>query len=240
MKKLLLSIVVILVVSLVNLNGQDVVLGKIYVGAKAGYGTVNFSSTVQSDNDFAESTFRNISYGIMAGYRLNAKITLQVEGVYAQYSANNITYEYIYSAFNPLIASNPSSYIDHVNMDLFYMDVPVIAKYMLGGRTIAPFAYVGVNWGINIQGYTTITRATEDPVAGTMYREYVDGITEQIKYYDFAPIFGGGINMNMGDKITLVGDLRYKLGVMNVSNVRNGTGFKNNALWLSAGAVWNF
>ena len=238
MKKILL--LALIVVSLGKLYAQDVVLGKFYAGAKIGYGTVSFESTDPTENEFAERTFLNLSYGAVAGYRLNSKITLQAEGVYAQYSATNIKYEYIYSASNPLITPSETSTIDHVDMDLYYVDIPVTAKYLFGGRTLAPYAYVGVNWGINIEGYTTITKATTDPYAGTMYREYVDGITEQVKYYDFSPIFGGGVNMNMGDKITLFGDLRYKIGVMNISNVQNGLGYKNNALWLSAGAVWNF
>ena len=91
----------------------------------------------------------------------------------------------------------------------------------------------------NVQGYTTITRASTDPYGGTMYREFVDGITEQVKYNEFAPIFGGGLNINLGDKFTLFGDLRYKFGVMNLSNVQNGLGYKNNALWLSAGLIFN-
>lgn len=238
MKKVLLLIVI--VVSLGNVYSQDVVLSKIYAGAKIGYGTVSFNSTDPSESNFAENTYLNLSYGILAGYRINDKITVQAEGLYAQYSANNIMYEYIYRATNPLIQSDATTFIDHVNMDIYCIDIPVIAKYQLGGRTLSPFAYVGVNWGINVQGFTTLTRATEDPIAGTMYRDYVDGITEQINYNDFAPIFGAGLNMNLGDKITLMGDLRYKLGVMNISNVQNGLGYKSSALWLSAGAVWNF
>jgi len=238
MKKILL--LVLIVVSLGNLYGQDVVLSKFYAGAKVGYGTVSFNSTTPSENNFAESTYLNLSYGVVAGYRVNDKISVQAEGVFAQYSANNIMYEYIYRASNPLIQSDAISFVDHVDLDISSIDIPVTARYQFGGRTLSPFAYVGVNWGINVQGYTTITRATEDPIAGTMYREYVDGITEQINYYDLAPIFGGGLNMNLGDKITLMGDLRYKLGVMNISNVQNGLGYKSSALWLSAGAVWNF
>jgi len=233
---------VIVVVSLGNLMAQDdVVLGKFYAGAKIGYGTVSFESTNPTENDFAERTYLNLSYGILGGYRINSKITVQAEGVFAQYSANNIMYEYIYRPTNPLIQTDgETSWIDHIDMDLYYIDIPVIAKYHFGGRTLAPYAYVGVNWGINVEAYTTITRATTDPYGGTLYNEYIDGITEQVKYNDFAPIIGGGFDMNLGDKITIFGDLRYKYGVMNISNVQNGLGFKNNALWLSAGAYWNF
>jgi hypothetical protein len=239
MKKVLLLLVI--VVSLGNLYAQDdVVLSKFYIGGKIGYGSVSFESTDETEGDFAERTFLNFSYGIVAGYRINSKITIQTEGVYAQYSADNIKYEYIYSPTNPLIQlTGETSWIDHVDMDLFYMDIPLIFKYNFGGRTLTPYAYAGVNWGINIQGYTTITRATSDPYGGILYSEYVDGITEQINYYDFAPIIGGGVNMNLGDKITIFGDLRYKYGVQNISNVQNGLGYKNNALWLSAGLVLN-
>jgi hypothetical protein len=238
MKKILL--LALIVVSLGKLYGQDVVLGKFYAGGKLGYGTVNFKSTDPSASDFAESTFRNLSYGIVAGYKINSKISVQAEGLYAKYAANNIKYEYLYSPSNPLVAPDGKSTVDHVDMELQYIDIPVIAKYYFGKGAIAPYAYVGVNWGINLKGYTTITRATVDPVAGTLYTSYNDDITDLINYNDFAPIFGGGINISLGDKITIFGDLRYKYGVMNMSNVSNGLGFNNNSLWLSAGAAWNF
>ena len=239
MKKLLLLTIVI-VVSLVNLNAQSVVLGKLYVGGKIGYGSVSFNSTDPTVKDFAERTYLNLAYGIVAGYKLDAKLSIQAEGVYAQYSANNIKWEYIYSSNNPLITGSGVSTVDHVDMELYYVDIPVTARYSFGSGALAPYAYVGVNWGINVQGYSTITRIETDPVAGSFSQSYNDDITDLIRYNEFAPLVGAGLNINMGNKITVFGDLRYKIGVQNVSNVQNGLGFKFNALWLSAGAAWNF
>lgn len=240
MKKPLL--LVLLVVSLGNLYAQDgggIVFGKFYFGGKLGYGTVDFISTDVNVDGFADRTYRNISYGVLAGYKINAKISVQVEGVYAQYAANNILYDHIYRPDNPLLVSYSSnSVIDHVDMDLYYMDIPVIARYHLGSGALAPYVYAGVNWAINVTGYTTIVRAITDPY-GTMYREFNDGITEQIQFNEFAPVFGGGVNMNLGDKFTVFGDARIKYGVQNLSNVQNNLGFKNNALWLSAGLIFN-
>jgi len=239
MKKILL--LVLIMVSLGNLYAQDegIIFGKFYFGAKAGYGTVDFSSTNVNVDNFAERTYRNLAYGVLAGYKINAKVSIQAEGVYAQYAANNIRYDHIYRPDNPLIASySASSVVDHVDMDLYSADIPVTARYQLGTGTLAPYVYVGVNWGIYVTGYTTIVRKIEDPY-GTIYREFNDGVTEQIKYNEIAPIFGGGLNMNLGDKFTVFGDARIKYGVQNISNVQNGLGFKNNALWLSAGLIFN-
>lgn len=240
MKKILLLLLI--VVSLGNLTAQDsgsnIVLEKFYVGVKGGYGTVSFESTDATIKDFAEITYRNISYGIVAGYRITNKISIQAEGIYAQYGGNNILYDHIYSPDNPLLLSySTSSTVDHVDMDLYYIDIPLTLRYSFSDGDVAPYIYAGANWAINMVGYTTIVRSIND-LQGTIYREFNDGITEQIQYNEIAPVAGAGININIG-KFTVFGDARLKYGIMNLSNVMNRTGFTSNSLWLSAGLTFS-
>jgi len=232
-----------MVVFLSNLNAQDegsnIVFNRFYVGVKAGYGTVDFESTDLSIKDFAERTYLNLSYGIVAGFKITGKLSVQAEGSYAQYSANKILYDHIYSENNPLLASySSSSTIDHIDMDLFYVDIPVILRYSLSDNDFAPYVYAGANWAINMTGYTTIVRAITD-FQGTIYREFNDDITAQIQYNEIAPIVGAGLSLNIG-RFSVFGDARIKYGLMNLSNVQNSLGFTNNALWLSAGLTFSF
>jgi len=240
MKKTVLLFLI--VVSFSRLKAQDdatvSLFGKIYVGAKVGYGIVNFESTSSSEKHFAKATYDNISYGIIAGYNLSGRISIQLEGNYAQYGANNIIAKYIYSANNPLFTSySANSTVDHVDMDLYYVDIPLTVRYSLTDGDFSPYFYGGVNWGINYSGNATIVHAINDTQA-TLYREFQDDISGQIKYNEFSPVVGGGIKMNMGS-FSIFGDLRYKFGLMNLSNVNNGLGFTNNALWVSAGLFIN-
>jgi hypothetical protein len=240
MKKILL--IIVMLVSLSNLKAQNegsrIVLEKFYVGGKAGYGIVNFESTDAEEKDFAKRTFNNLVFGIVAGFKVSSRLSVQVEGNYAQYGADNIMPEYIYSENNPLITPYSStSTVDHVDMDLFYLDIPLTLRYSPTDGGLAPYFYAGVNWGINMSGYTTIERAIND-TQGVIYREFQDGISEQIQYNEFAPLAGAGVNLNIG-KFTVFGDVRYKYGVMNLSNVMNGLGFTNSALWISAGLLFN-
>ena len=231
-----------MVVFLNNLNAQDegsgLFFGKLYIGAKAGYGIANFESTVKSEKNFAKMTYNNILYGIVAGYKLNGRISIQVEGNYTQYGANKIIPNYIYSPTNPLFVSyNPNTTVDHVDMDLFYADIPLTVRYELTDGDFAPYIYGGVNWGINMNGNTTIVRKfIENDV--TIYREFKDDITGQIKYNDFSPVLGGGVKLNMGS-FSFLGDIRYKYGLKNISNVINSLGFTNSSLYVSAGLVFN-
>jgi hypothetical protein len=231
----------LMVIFLSNLSAQDsgsnIVFNRFYIGAKAGYGTVEFNSTDLSITKFAERTYRNISYGLVTGFKVSPRFTIQAEGVYAQYGANNILYDHVYSASNPLLTSYSSTTsVDHVDMDLYYIDIPLTFQYSLSEGDFAPYVYAGANWAINVLGYTTIVRAIADQ-QGTIYREFNDGITEQLVYYEFAPVGGVGVNLNIG-RFTLFGDARFKYGIMNLSNVKSRLGFTNNALWLSAGLTF--
>jgi len=231
-----------MVVFLNNLNAQDEgsisLFGKFYIGVKAGYGIVNYESILNSEKDFAKMTFDNISYGIAAGFELTNRLSIQVEGNYSQYGANEIIPNYIYSPTSPLFVSyNPNTTVDHVNMDLFYADIPVTVRYSLSDADFSPYIYGGVNWGINISGNTTfVNKFVENEV--TIYRDFRDEITSQIRYNDFAPVVGGGVEINMGS-FSLLGDIRYKHGLKNISNVANMLGFMNSALYVSAGLVYN-
>lgn len=211
--------------------------GGFFVGAKAGYGMVKFKS-VTAMKDFAEATWDNLAYGILGGYKLNGNLSIQLEVVYSQYGASRIIPTYIYSAESPLLQPyNPDSEVDHVNMDIYDIDIPVLVKYTMSGSGFSPYAYVGADWGINVLATTTIVQAF---TAGEVYyREFKDDITDRIKYNEFSPVIGLGAKMDMGS-LSLFGDLRYKHGFKNISNVDNGLGFKNSSIWLSAGAFFNF
>jgi hypothetical protein len=122
-------------------------------------------------------------------------------------------------------------------MDLYYIDIPLTLSYSLSDGSFAPYIYAGVNWAINMTGYTTIVRAFNDS-QGTIYREFKDDITQKILYNEYAPLVGAGVNLNIS-RLTIFGDIRFKYGIMNLSNVQNGLGFTNNCLWLSAGITFS-
>ncbi len=210
---------------------------KIYVGAKGAYGIVDFESVIKTVTDFSEMTFDNISYGIVAGYNLTGNLGLQLEVNYSQYGANNIIETYVYSPGSPVLQSyGEFSIIDHVDMDLYYMDIPVLVKYTVSELGFSPYIYAGVNWGINVLGNTTIVRKISE--SEEIYREYKDDISDRIRYNEIAPVGGLGVRMNMGS-LSILGDVRYKHGFKNLSNVDNGLGFTSKALWISIGLVYN-
>jgi hypothetical protein len=240
MKKILLLFTIIVVFSggLIAQESESISgKGKFFIGAKGSYGIVDYESILKSETDFADMTFDNLSYGLIFGFNITGKMGLQVEGIYSRYGANNIIETYVYSPQSPVLqAYGESSAVDHVNMELYYADIPLLFKYTFTEIGMSPYVYVGVNWGINILGNTTIVRKISD--IEEIYRTYKDDITERIKYYEFAPVAGAGARMNFG-ALSLFGDIRYKHGLQNLSNVDNKTGFTNKALWLSVGLIYN-
>jgi hypothetical protein len=240
MKKILLLFIIIVIFP-IGLIAQDESGGGggggFFVGARASFGMVKFES-ITSARNFAEATWDNLAYGIMAGYNLTGNLSVQIEGIYSQYGADKIIPTYIYSADSPVLQPyNSNSVVDHVNMDLYYIDIPVLLKYTMSEIGFSPYVYAGADWGINVLATTTIVRAvTLDEVT---YREFKDDITDRIKYNEFSPVAGLGVKMDMGS-LSFFGDLRYKHGLKNLSNVDNGLGFKNHAFWLNVGLYYNF
>jgi len=240
MKKILLLFIIIAILPF-GLVAQDESGGGggggFFLGAKAGYGMVRFEP-VSATKDFAETTWDNLAYGIMLGYGITGNLSIQVEGIYSQYGADKIVTDYIYSTESPILQPyNSNSVVDHVDMDLYYVDVPLLFKYTRSELGFSPYVYAGVDWGINILSTTTVVQAIN--AGETYYRNFNDNITDRIKYYDISPIVGLGAKMDAGS-LSLFGDLRYKQGFMNLSNLDNGYGFKNSALWLNVGLYFNF
>lgn len=242
MKKILLLFILIAVPS-IGLIAQETESGsggggRFYAGAKAAIGMVKFKP-VNSSEDFAETTWNNMSYGIVLGFNITGNLSFQVEGLWSRYGADKITPTYIYSAESPLLQSYSStSVVDHVNMDLYYADIPLLIRYKISETGFSPYFYAGANWGINVQSSTAIVRAITIDIDKVFYREFRNDITNRILYYEFAPVAGIGLEMNIG-KLSVFVDLRYKYGLMNLSNIENGTGFKNSALWQNLGLVLN-
>jgi hypothetical protein len=239
MKKTILFLFIVVFFS--SLKAQDSESGSpggLFLGAKVGYGIVNYSAITKADAKFADVSYNNLAFGIIAGYKLNGLLSFQLEGNYAQYGARNIQTSYIYSPQSPVLANyGANSKVHHVNMDLFNIDVPLTIRLSFGSGNLTPYIYGGVNYGINVIGRTSIVRQVTYNVV-IDYSTSTDDITPRIIKNEFAPIGGCGVMVNMF-KMSFFGDVRYKYGFTNLNNVDNNLGFTNSAIWVSAGLVLN-
>ena len=235
-------LLLLIVVSLAGLKAQEsggsgFFSGTFYMGGRIGYGIVNFESIIAGENDFAQTTYDNYSVGALGNYKLDGRFGFQLEASFSKYGAKNIMPEYLYSPSSPVLATSGSgSSVDHVDMDIYTIDVPLTVRFSLGGGAFSPYVYAGVNYAFNVKGVTTITRKTtfNDIVK---YDESSDDITDRIIYNEFAPVVGAGVTMDLiGYKF--FADARYKYGMTNLSNVDNNLGFTNRALWISVGLIF--
>ena len=242
MKKTILLLLFI-IVSFSSLKAQESTVsgsssGGIYIGGKIGYGIVNFAAITNADVKFAETSYNNLSYGILGGYKLNSLLSFQLEANYAQYGARKIVATYLYSPQSPVLANvGSNSTIDHVDMNLYNIDVPLTVRLTLGEGGVSPYIYGGANLGINASARTLIVRKiTFNDVIE--YRTSRDNITPRIIQNEFAPIVGGGVVVKMFN-LSFFGDVRYKYGIKNLSNVDNHLGFTSSAIWVSAGFLFD-
>jgi hypothetical protein len=240
MKKTVLLLLIVVSFGYLNaqVSNETSSPGKIFIGVKAGYGIVNYEPIIKTEEDSTKMTFDNFSFGILAGYKLGSRISFQIEGNFAKYGASHINPIYIYSPQSPLLVNyGLISTFDHVDMDIFSIDVPLTVKYSLKEGMFSPFLYCGVNYGINILGRASIVRRiTNGDVID--YITSTDDITARIIFDEFAPVIGAGIKMDIS-RVTFLVDIRYKYGFKNLSNVDNNSGFTNNALWVSTGMVFS-
>lgn len=212
--------------------------GGLFIGLKGGYGIVDYESTLKGVSDFAKISYDNLSYGIVTGYKLNGHLSFQLEGNYAQYGAHKIITEYVYSPLSPVLANyGPNSVVDHVDIDVYNVDVPLTIKVTLGNNNLSPYIYAGVNYGINVVGRALIVRKITFN-ENVDYQTSADDITPRIIVNEFAPVGGCGVMINMVKSSFFI-DARYKYGFTNISNVDNHLGFTSSAIWISAGLVFN-
>jgi hypothetical protein len=240
MKKTILLL--FLIVSFTSLKAQEnTVSGAssrgFYIGVQAGYGISNFEAITNADVKFAKTSYDNVAYGILAGFKLNSLLSIQIEGNYAQYGAHNIVPTYIYSAQSPVLANvGSNSTVEHVDMDLYNIDVPLTIKLTLGEGSFSPYLYGGVNYGINVSANASVVRkVTFNDI--TSYRTSTDDITPRIIQNEYAPVAGCGVLIKMF-RMSFFGDVRYKYGITNLSNVDNQLGFTNSTIWVSAGLIF--
>lgn len=237
MKKILLLLLIVFLPGIIIAQDSGSADGKkIYIGGKVGYGIVNFGSMSAGGNNFGDRTFDNIQFGFVGGYKvLLSGFAVQVEANYSQYNSANINTNYIYSPGSPILQpSGLNSKVDHVDLTLYNLDIPLTINYSLSGGALSPFIYAGVNWGMNVSSNTTIVRAVT--LGETSYRTFYDDVTPRIRANEFAPVAGGGIRLKIGS-LTFIGDVRYKHGLSNLSNIDNTYSFKNNAIWFSGALV---
>jgi len=92
-----------------------------------------------------------------------------------------------------------------------YLQIPILFKVKFLRGMVRPYAFVGPNIGFNLSATSTIAGVGPG----------VDGDTDikaNTSSTNFALDFGGGAEVKVAPMISLVGDIRYSLGLSNINS----------------------
>ncbi|MEO1261414.1 MAG: porin family protein [Bacteroidota bacterium] len=108
---------------------------------------------------------------------------------------------------------------------LNYMEVPVLAKGIIGNETLSGYAVLGPSFGYAISGY--IDQGGE--------KDTIDGDDwDSFKRFEFGANFGAGAGLQIGESGQAFVDLRYLLGFTNIAEDSDGT-IRNRGFSLTVG-----
>ena len=121
------------------------------------------------------------------------------------------------------------------NFHLNYLEVPVLAKYAFGLEKVQGFVLAGPSVGMGMGGKAKISEGgieeEEDITFGSG--------EEELKKYDLGVALGGGIGIKVGGGQIFL-DVRYLLGLTNLSNVEEDDlfSFNNRGIAVGIGALF--
>ncbi len=210
MKKLFGILVAALFLSVVG--PQAASAGTIDLGVKGGLSLSNFSWSGGGPSD-AYSWLKEPVFGAFLAFNLNETFAIQPEvflwkgGAYYEDDYEGSTYK--------------------AEIVLTYIHVPVLAKVHLAKEgKLRPILFAGPAISFLAKA------ANKYYVDGVLEDE--DDIKEYLKGTDISAVFGGGLEIVL-DKIMLVLDIRYNLGLANIDNKGTETTIKNKAVMIMAG-----
>mgnify|MGYP001180904573 CR=1 FL=1 len=182
------------------------------LGLKGGYSLSNMTWTGGGPSESPKWLGQPV-FGAFLAINLNPTFSIQPEvflwkgGVYDQEDFEGTLYRY--------------------ELVLTYVHVPVLAKVHLAREgALRPVLFAGPAVSFLSKA---VNKYYED---GALIDD--DDVKEFLKGTDFSAVFGGGLEFYL-DKIMLVLDVRYNLGLANVNNKGDETTAKNKAVMIMAG-----
>ena len=167
------------------------------LGIKAGVSMATYKWT----DEAASKSLTKPVFGVFFAYNINRNFAIQPE-IY--YLTQGGTWEEVYD-------STTYKYVDYDN----YLHIPVLAKYrFMPDKKLTPILFAGPAMGFLLSAH---------------YKYFLDGVEEwdkDVKSYlkktNFSVVFGGGVEYKM-DKLMLILDVRYDLGLTNIDGLNDPT-----------------
>lgn len=212
MKKLV-GAVTLAVLSAVTLQPAA---AQISLGVRGGVGFSQLAGEVQTN-----SRTRFVA-GAFAGFGIAANYGLQPELDYAQKGAK--TESEIVDPRGGLITLKQTTSLDYLELL-----VPAYVTIKVTNERVKPRIYAGPTFGLVLNCKVNVDRSVGEPLPTADCKD-------DVKSIDFGLVFGFGLALGAGPG-KFAADLRYDLGLSNVSDLADDPSKKNRSLQILVGYV---
>ncbi|MGB5989481.1 MAG: porin family protein [Marinifilaceae bacterium] len=221
MNKILITC--LLVVSLLDVKAQKITV-------KTGFNLATFFA--ENNDDIVSSNFEtnpglsleaNIEFPINKTFAFETGMQFSMEGT--QIHGKN---EMVYGSLNTQVLSD-------IDMDLYYMNVPMNAKVYLKNSKVKVFGLFGAYWGVGIYGNneSKISILGDFEINNTKIKWGDDSDSDDLRRFDCGLNIGAGSEFNR-----FLFCVNYNYGLANISSyVKNGNAVNNRVLTFSIGYV---
>lgn len=221
-------------------------ISQIQIGPKAGMTFFKQSGAVLNET-YNTSLVSGYALGASMEYTSSGRISLALDILYNQRGGFNRS-----KLDNIIIEVDgfPEEGTHQYQHRLTYLNLPLVAKYNFRGKTFALNLQAGLELGFLLNGNESKGRLIYDPTSPTGFIPFInrelnigEGPLDEYLKSDFGIILGTGFFYQL-DSGKLTFDLRYNLGVKNISTIgQNNVGnfdIKNNGYSIMLGYLFPF
>jgi len=188
--------VMVCIMAICNVNAQS----NWYVGTTTGFNATGIQNQNPYENEkLPVSTTRGTSFGLLMGYSLNNKVSLSVEPQYSNAGQNYID-----------ILNEENS--NTRNIELNYVQIPVLMNYVLGDKRVKFNVQVGPQIGLLTS--SLIEESFIGPDGGRLA-----GNTDQDRFNksEISGVFSTGALISIAKKIQLRANVKTTTGFSDIN-----------------------
>jgi hypothetical protein len=201
------------------------------IGAHLGF---NLADADYSNSSYSktgvESKIGFIGGGLLE-YKLSDKFFIQPEFNYVQKGTDLTPLSGLLYGVTagPYLVSDPDS---REAVTLNYFEIPLLLKMKFGEKNLKPYALLGPSLGFAMMEKEEYTFSI-DPSWNSSHN-HIDSVKA-----DFGLVLGGGVEYDLDEKTSLFANLRYSLGLSDISKFYN-VSYKTRGLELLVGITYCF
>jgi opacity protein-like surface antigen len=203
----------------------------------SGGGTLNQLATTTGTSYFVEYKGQiGYSIGIPVRYAFSDWFALQVEPM-------AINKNYYWGRTNTEMIAVSSGYVEETRNNT-YLQIPVLARFSFGGKTLRGFTNVGFSAGYWADGEITTqywVNAEDTNLERVSLKEKYEFLSVRDNRSEFSWVLGGGLEYAISKKILISLEARYYYGISDIQKdySLNQIHKYNNTLGVQFGVMFN-